>query len=175
METPKTFSIRPATIHDVRGIYHLIREHSDNLIPRSINDIVQNVDRFMVAEAGEGMLIGCIAYTLFPEIGDILKTSAELQSVCVRQEYRTQGVGRCLVLAQLRRIHDVKVAQVILLTFTPKFFGDIGFKVIDKHSLMHKIYIGCINCTKHESPFTCPEIAMGLDTAELDALLNIEK
>ena len=21
-------------------------------------------------------------------------------------------------------------------------------------------YMGCINCTKHESPFTCPEVAM---------------
>jgi hypothetical protein len=25
---------------------------------------------------------------------------------------------------------------------------------------MHKLYTGCINCTKHANPFTCPEIAM---------------
>jgi hypothetical protein len=25
---------------------------------------------------------------------------------------------------------------------------------------MHKLYTGCINCTKHTDPFTCPEIAM---------------
>jgi hypothetical protein len=28
---------------------------------------------------------------------------------------------------------------------------------------MHKIYMGCINCTKYSNPFTCPEIAMALD------------
>jgi hypothetical protein len=27
---------------------------------------------------------------------------------------------------------------------------------------MHKIYTGCINCTKYDSPFTCPEVAMAL-------------
>ena len=167
MDFDKKYTIRPATIHDVRGIYHLIREHSDNLIPRSVNDIVQNVDRFMVAETEGGDLIGCIAYTLFPEIGDISKTLAELQSVCVREEYRKQGVGKSLVMAQLARVHALKVAQIIVLTFTPEFFAGMGFKVIDKKTLMHKIYIGCINCTKHESPFTCPEIAMGIDAAGL--------
>jgi len=25
---------------------------------------------------------------------------------------------------------------------------------------MHKLYTGCMNCTKHANPFTCPEIAM---------------
>ena len=25
---------------------------------------------------------------------------------------------------------------------------------------MHKLYTGCINCTKHADPFTCPEKAM---------------
>ena len=26
--------------------------------------------------------------------------------------------------------------------------------------IMHKLYTGCINCTKHADPFTCPEKAM---------------
>jgi hypothetical protein len=32
---------------------------------------------------------------------------------------------------------------------------------------MHKLYMGCINCTKHANPFTCPEIAMALDLREV--------
>ena len=36
-----SYSIRPASISDVRNIYLLIRENTDNLVPRSINDIVQ--------------------------------------------------------------------------------------------------------------------------------------
>ena len=54
-------------------------------------------------------------------------------------------------------------AQVIALTFTPAFFVQMGFREVPKQGLMHKIYTGCINCTKYDSPFTCPERAMALD------------
>jgi len=161
MSTP--FVIRPASIADVRNIYLLIRENTDNLVPRSINDIIQNLDRFLVAVATDSdTLIGAIAYTIFPEIGDPTKTSIELQSVCVAKSHRKHGVGKALVNGQLERISALKVSQVIVLTFTPGFFAKFGFREVAKSTLMHKIYIGCINCTKHESPFTCPEVAMSL-------------
>jgi len=166
MSTP-TYSIRPATVQDARGIYRLIRDHSDNLIPRSINDIVQNLDRFIVAVRPDGIIVGTTAYTIFPEIGDPSKTSVEVQSVCVEKDYRHHGIGHALVKAQLRRVDAMGVAQVIVLTFTPDFFASLGFRPIDKSTLMHKIYIGCINCTKHESPFTCPEVAMALSGNEI--------
>ena len=28
---------------------------------------------------------------------------------------------------------------------------------------MHKLYMGCLNCSKYDSPFTCPEVAMALN------------
>ena len=31
-----------------------------------------------------------------------------------------------------------------------------------KTEVMHKLYTGCINCTKHANPYTCPEKAMAL-------------
>ena len=166
-----TYDIRSATVQDARGIYRLIRDHSDNLIPRSINDIVQNLDRFIVAVLPDGTIIGTTAYTIFPEIGDPAKTSVELQSVCVEKDYRHHGIGHALVKTQLRRVNAMNVAQVIVLTFTPNFFASLGFRPIDKSTLMHKIYIGCINCTKHESPFTCPEVAMALAGSEIAALI----
>ena len=166
MSTPN-YTIRSATVQNARGIYRLIRDHSDNLIPRSINDIVQNLDRFIVAVLPDETIIGTTAYTIFPEIGDPFKTSVEIQSVCVEKNYRHHGIGHALVKAQLRRVNAMNVAQVIVLTFTPDFFASLGFHPIDKSTLMHKIYIGCINCTKHESPFTCPEVAMALTGSEI--------
>jgi amino-acid N-acetyltransferase len=49
---------------------------------------------------------------------------------------------------------------VIALTFAPGFFRRFGFEETSKEGLMHKLYAGCVNCTKYDSPFTCPEIAM---------------
>ncbi|NLB56022.1 MAG: GNAT family N-acetyltransferase, partial [Lentisphaerae bacterium] len=52
---------------------------------------------------------------------------------------------------------------IIVLTFTPEFFAKFGFVETSKEKLMHKLYMGCMNCTKYDSPFTCPEVAMTLN------------
>jgi N-acetylglutamate synthase-like GNAT family acetyltransferase len=42
----------------------------------------------------------------------------------------------------------------------PEFFRRFGFAEVPKEKLMHKLYTGCVNCTRYDNPFTCPEIAM---------------
>ncbi len=172
MSNPKLhYTIRPANYTDAREIYYLIRQNSDNLVPRSLSDVVMNIDRFLVAVQDDGTVIGAAGYSALPEIGDPLRTSIEIQSVCVDQSLRRQGIGRALVVAQLKRVRHFQPAQIVVLTFTPPFFAGIGFREVPKASLMHKLYMGCINCTKHESPFTCPEVAMVLDAADIAAVV----
>jgi amino-acid N-acetyltransferase len=84
----------------------------------------------------------------------------EIQSVAVAAGFRGVGVGRALVEAVLARIAAFEPADVLVLTFTPEFFAKMGFSQIPKSQVMHKLYSGCIHCTKHADPFTCPEIAM---------------
>ena len=50
--------------------------------------------------------------------------------------------------------------EIMVLTFSPGFFRAIAFEEFPKTEIMHKLYTGCINCTKHANPYTCPEIAM---------------
>ena len=154
--------IRTASLDDVRNIFQLIQNNIDQLVPRSISDIVQNIDRFLVAELSNGDLGGVISYAFYPEIGEPTKSCVEIKSVCVRKDLRKLGLGRELVSAQIERLKKYRPAQIVVLTFAPGFFEKLGFNKVPKETLMHKLYIGCINCTKHESPFTCPEIAMAL-------------
>ena len=79
-----------------------------------------------------------------------------------RLRQRGRGTGRALVQAVIDRVAPLRVAQMIVLTFAPEFFRSLGFTEIPKTQIMHKIYMGCINCTKHANPFTCPEVAMML-------------
>lgn len=151
--------VRQALFTDVRGIYTLIKGNTDMLVPRSMSDVVQHIDRFLVAECG-GELVGAIAYEFLPEIGDAERTSVELQSVCVKDGWRNRGVGQMLVRGQIERLLPLKPYQLVVLTFAEKFFEKLGFRAVPKQTMMHKLYMGCINCTKHESPFTCPEVAM---------------
>lgn len=154
-------TIRQAIFADSIGIYALIKENTDMLIGRSVSDVVKHIDRFLVAES-EGKVIGAIAFDMLPEIGDVARTAIELQSVCVKKEWRNCGVGKLLVERQIERLRPLKPYQFVVLTFAEEFFAKLGFKVVPKETLMHKLYMGCINCTKHESPFTCPEKAMVL-------------
>ena len=98
------FTLRQATLADVEGMFTLIGEHRDELVPRSRGNIVENIDRFLVAVSPEGALAGCIAYQIWPEIGDPLKATVELQSVAVRATCRRKGIGTLLVKGALKRV-----------------------------------------------------------------------
>lgn len=161
------YRTRPAGLEDAERLHALIHLLKDELVPRAMGNIVENIDRFLVAER-DGEMVGCIAYQIWPEIGDPLKASVEIQSVAVRAPYRRKGVGRRLVAAVLARVRAFGPSEVIVLTLTPAFFASLGFVEIPKTHIMHKLYSGCINCTKHADPFTCPEKAMVL------SLRNVE-
>jgi amino-acid N-acetyltransferase len=157
-----THTIRSAILKDAEQIFELIREHKEDLITRPMGDIIQNIDRFYVAEVN-GQVVGCAAYQILPEIGVPERASVEIQSVAVHADYRRHHIGSQIVKHILERVCVFDPAQAIVLTFAPDFFGSLGFKRIEKTQVMHKLYMGCINCTKHANPFTCPEIAMALD------------
>ena len=159
MPTKEKFKLRHATLADAEKIFALIHLHADDLVPRPMGDVVANVDRFTVAEA-DGEMVGCAAYSILPEIGSPLHATVEVQSVAVRKPYRRLGIGRALVQAVAEEAAAFRPAEILVLTFAPAFFASLGFTEIPKTQVMHKLYSGCINCTKHASPFTCPEKAM---------------
>lgn len=148
-----------AELRDAERIYALISGNSDQLVPRSLGNIVETIDRFALAEAA-GELVGCAAYQIHPEIGNAEAASVEVVSVAVTAAFRRRGIGRLLVEAVLEKVATFRPREVVVLTFAPEFFRSLGFVEIAKTEIMHKLYTGCINCTKHANPYTCPEIAM---------------
>lgn len=152
-------TIRRATLKDAEKIYALVRLNSDQLVPRSMGNIVEAIDRFFIAEA-EGGMVGCASYQIHPEIGQSEAAAVEIVSVAVKSMFRRQGIGKALVEAVISAVKAFSPREVVVLTFAPEFFGSLGFVEIPKTKIMHKLYTGCINCTKHADPFTCPELAM---------------
>jgi len=150
---------RPATLADAERIFALIGRNTDMLVPRSLGSVVENIDRFVVAEC-EGSLAGCAAYQIHPEIGNAEAATVEIVSLAVKSVLRRRGIGRLLVEAVIENARKFRPRELIALTFAPEFFSRLGFAETPKCEIMHKLYTGCINCTKHADPFTCPEIAM---------------
>lgn len=161
----KKHALRHAGFEDVKAIFDLIKANPEELLPRAISDIVQNIDRFIVCEI-DGAVVGTASWQILPEIGTPSDPSVEIKSVAVAKKHRGKGIGRELVAYTLGVVRELHPVKVVVLTFTPDFFGKLGFARVSKESLMHKIYAGCINCTKYDSPFTCPEVAMTLEVRQ---------
>ena len=161
MKSIKKIKIRQAGFKDVASIYALIKEHPREVVPRATSDIVQNIDRFLVAEI-KGQIVGTASWQILPEIGRAANHSIEIKSVAVARAFQRHGIGTALVKAMIKHVRAYRPAQIVVLTFSPPYFRKFGFHEVPKETLMHKLYIGCINCTKYDSPFTCPEVAMTL-------------
>ena len=153
------FTLRAATLGDAEHIFALINLYRDQLVPRSMGNIVESIDRFFIAEA-DGETAGCASYQIHPEIGAPEAATVEIVSVAVKSVFRRRGIGRALVEAVSARVAAIAPREILVLTFAPEFFSALGFTEIQKTQVMHKLYTGCINCTKHANPFTCPEKAM---------------
>jgi len=156
--------IRNAGFGDVAAIYALLKEHPREVLPRATSDIVQNIDRFLVAEI-KGRIVGTASWQILPEIGRAAHHSVEIKSVTVSKDFQRHGIGGILVKAMIAHVKKYRPSQIVVLTFSPDYFRKFGFREVPKETLMHKLYMGCINCTKYDSPFTCPEVAMTLIVA----------
>ena len=157
----KGYKVRPAGFEDAVGIFKLIKAFPQELLSRPLSDIVQNIDRFIVCEH-KGTVVGTVSWQILPEIGAPRNPSVEVKSLAVAKGHHKAGIGSALVQAAVERIRATHPAEIVVLTFTPDFFRKLGFKETPKETLMHKIYAGCINCSKYDSPWLCPEVAMVL-------------
>jgi len=158
----ETATVRQATLADAEKIYALVNLNRDQLVPRSLGNLVETIDRFLIAECA-GEMAGCAAYQIHPEIGNPEAATVEIASVAVKKAFRRRGIGRQLVEAVVRRIASFGPKEIMVLTFAPEFFRTLGFREFPKTQVLHKLYTGCINCTKHADPYTCPEVAMRLE------------
>jgi amino-acid N-acetyltransferase len=112
------------------------------MLPRSLNDIYENIRDYYVIESDE-RIAGCCA--LHINWGDL----AEVKALAVVDDFQGQGLGKRLVTACIAEAIDLGIEKVFTLTYKPEFFEKIGFTRIDKNDLPRKIWSECINCPKY--------------------------
>lgn len=146
--------IRRATLRDVKSIHRLIAEQaqSGHILARAMSELYSQVKDFIVSEAdGSGEIVGCGALQI------VWEDLAEIRSLAVQTEYQGQGVGTALIEALLEESGQMGVSKVFVLTYRPELFQRLGFALMDKSLLPHKIWADCIRCTKFPE---CDEIAL---------------
>ena len=146
--------IRKAQIKDAKKIQWLVNffASQDLMMPRSLNEIYENIRDFWVSVDDNKKIVGCVALHI---VG--WENLAEIKSLAVERKDQRKGLGAGLVNACLKEAKDLKIGRVFALSYHPKFFKKSGFKIVAKSKLPHKIWAECCNCPKFPN---CGEIAL---------------
>src|SRR5271170_1593502 len=146
--------VRKARLQDATNIYELVNSLSQDgtLLRRVFAEICENVRDFAVAESESGVFLGCGALHLYgPHL-------AEVRSIVVKPEAKSQGVGGKLLFSLLEEAEDHGIGCVCLFTRIPDFLFRYGFcEVEDRAALPYKIFKDCQNCPRL---YRCDEVAM---------------
>jgi amino-acid N-acetyltransferase len=144
--------IRKAKIKDIKQIQKLINSFAqkDIMLPRSLNELYENIRDFWVAEEGS-KIVGCSA--LHISWDDL----AEIKSFAVDKNKQKKGIGRELITVCIDEARKLGAGKIFVLTYKPDYFKRFGFRRIKHADLPHKIWAECINCPKFPD---CQETAL---------------
>jgi argininosuccinate lyase/amino-acid N-acetyltransferase len=145
-------SVRRARMSDVDSIHQLTNYWADKgeILPRTRDNIIHDIQNFVVAEL-DGKVVGTASLYIY-QTG-----LAEIRSVVVQDEAQKQGQGEALVQYLLEFANQMELEQIIVLTYIPQYFEQLGFNVIDKNSLADNI-IEDSEPSPHKDP--ADEVAM---------------
>ncbi len=137
--------IRNATIKDIKEIHKLLTFYGKEelMIPRPLSQLYDHVRDFSIFEDSETDIIKGFCALQF-----CWEDLAEIRSLAVLPEFKTQKIGSALVKAAIDEARKFDIPKVFTLTYQPEFFKKMGFKIIDRSELPLKIWSDCITCVK---------------------------
>lgn len=148
--------LRKAQIGDVKGIQKLLTAYAakGDMLSRSLSELYEALRDFYVEVDDDGRLLGTAALHI------VWEDLAEVRSVAVAEDAGRKGIGSVLVTACIDEARQLGLKRIFCLTYKPEFFGKLGFVLVDKSTLPHKVWGDCIKCPKFPD---CDENAMILD------------
>ncbi len=168
--------VRRAKVGDVQQIVALINSYAEKgeMLYRSQSQVLQQVRNYFVAvetrkrDAGdrrqETEYAGTDDSVLACGSLDIAWNDlAELRSLAVSEQAQGKGLGTLVVEALMNDAAELGLKHVFALTYKPHFFERLGFKIIDKQLLPHKVWSICIDCLKFP---VCDEVAIQIEVEE---------
>ena len=148
--------LRKAQISDVKEIQRLLGLYAGkgDMLNRSLSELYEALRDFYVLTDDDGRILGTAALHI---VWDDL---AEVRSVAVVEDAGRRGIGSQLVHACIAEGRELGLKRLFCLTYKPDFFATLGFVLVDKSTLPHKVWGDCIKCPKFPD---CDENAMILD------------
>lgn len=136
--------IRKARISDIKTIHASLSYFASKglLLSRSLSELYDQIRDFAVHEEDDGTISGFVALHI---VWDDL---AEIRSLAVNEQFHKKGIGRALVQHSISEAITLGLYRIFTLTYQPVFFQKLGFSMIDKSKLPHKVWADCVKCPK---------------------------
>ena len=145
--------IRQAKYEEAESIQNLLRIFSETgkVLFRSLDDITENILSFWIYEKNNDI---AGVYSLKTGWGRFV----ELRSLVVDPQYSNQGIGTKMVEESIKNALSTDDCDTLfVLTYAVSMFARLGFRVVDKEKLPHKVWNDCNACLHQEN---CDETAM---------------
>lgn len=158
--------VRRARVTDAGEIQRLITVFADRdeMLHRPLGEIYENIRDFYVAEDEAGEIVACGGLHV------CWSHLAEVKSLAVDESQQRRGYGRRIVLACIDEARELGLRTAFALTYRPEFFTRLGFRIVDKATLPHKVWNECIRCPKFPG---CGEVAVVYDLSRVDPPLQL--
>jgi len=131
------------------------------MLPRPLSELYESLRDYFVWEE-DGVVCGCVGLQI------VWEDLAEIKSLVVDRSGRGKGWGKALVRQCLLEAKAMQIDRVFALTQSPQFFAKLGFELVDKAELPHKVWAACIKCYKFPN---CDETAVGVRISAMPAAL----
>jgi amino-acid N-acetyltransferase len=141
------------TVKNIENMQKLVKkEVDDGIILHRSDDEIATTIRSYICVAVDEKLVGFVALHIHS------KNLAEVRSLVISEQFRGYGFGKGLVLKCLEEAKELKIKELLSLTYQDKFFEKLGFKQIEKETIPEqKIWADCVKCKYFP---ICNEIAL---------------
>ena len=145
--------IRKAFVNEVTQIQRVLKYFGDKgiLLPRSLSELYEHLRDFYVITDEDGSIIAVCA------LGLCWEDLAEIRSLAVAENFQGNNYGVMLVEKCIEEARNLGLKKIFTLTYVPEYFKKLGFRVVDKSELPHKVWSDCLKCTKFPD---CDETAL---------------
>ena len=150
--------VEKAKIQDIPQIHRLINDYAGKgeMLARPLSELYEDIRDYFVIKEGDEVLACGALHVSWADI-------AEVRSVAVAEDRKSQGLGAMLVAACLEEAEALGIRSVFCFTYQPDFFKRSGFADVDKMELPRKVWTDCFRCPKFPN---CDETALIYHAAE---------
>lgn len=134
--------IRPARVEEIEAIRSLFVEEvrAGRMLPRTIEEIHTHLHDWLVAEASDGRIIGCVSLVIFTP------ALCEVRSLAVHTSHRGNGLAGKLIAGAVEMARLRGMQQALTLTRAVRVFERAGFRRDYVTNYPEKVWRDCAPC-----------------------------